>query len=63
MAAAPEPLRLFGDEPEEVVLPRAAQCVPEEGLLQRLAQAGRLMAQAQARFDSAVIAAHNAGCG
>ena len=64
MAAAPEPLRLFGasEEAEGVALAGAAHRPPEEASLQRLHQAGRLVAQAQARLDSAVIAAHKAGC-
>lgn len=64
MAAAPEPLRLFGvtEEAEAVALAAAAHRRLGEGSLQRLHQAGRLVAQAQARFASAVIAAHKAGC-
>jgi hypothetical protein len=64
MVAAPEPLRLFGvaAEPKAAALAQAARRSPEEGSLHRLHQAGRLVAQAQARFDVAVIAAHKAGC-
>jgi hypothetical protein len=64
MAAAPEPLRLFGiaEKPEAAAQPQAAECPLEERSLQRLRKAGRLVAQAQASFDNEVIAAHKAGC-
>jgi hypothetical protein len=46
MAAAPEPLRLFGvtEEAEAVALAAAAHRRLGEGSLQRLHQAGRLVA-------------------
>jgi hypothetical protein len=65
MATAPEPLRLFEAAPEgreEHSHVEAGRPALFEGPLQGVAEAGRLVARAQARFVAAVVAARRAGC-
>jgi hypothetical protein len=64
MAAAPEPLRLFETatrDGREESRPETAQAGLLGGSLQAVAEAGRLVTRAQARFATAVISARRAG--
>ena len=61
MAAAPEPLRLFATESEGAC--RVSATAPYvQASLQRVRRAGRLVAQAQEGFASAVLTARGAAC-
>jgi hypothetical protein len=65
MATAPEALRLFeaaAEGQEEHSHVEAGRPALFEGPLQAVAEAGRLVGRAQARFGAAVIAARRAGC-